>query len=795
MSKATTRPAPPIDRLEYVQNIGRFDSVRGKADTAFRPLSLIYSENGKGKTTLCAILRSLTSGDPTPILGRKRLSATTEAKAVVSIAGSTVSFDGARWSEAGPRIAIFDDHFVDTNVHSGLNVEADHRKGVHELVVGEEGVRLQRQVSDLTSKISSLQDEVRNAERKIPTDVRGSYSVENFCALGPVENIEREIEAAKRSLSVLSDADAVRAKGEFRPFALPSVDADDLADLLGATLADVESAALDAVTQHFSGLGAGAEDWVSRGLDYLGNAQECPFCGKSVSGSVLISHYREYFSESYTAHKRRISETRDRLASDFGGDRLAALQRLVQEEREKREFWSRYFETPGFGLELDRLADAWHKLSHGVLGALDRKAAAPLEPVSFDKSARHAMASYRQIGEEVRILSASLVGQNAAVKKAKAHSSEGNAVTAQVRLEHLQAIQRRYQPEVDAACKDYLAAKEKKTKAEQEKARFRTALDNHRNSVFGTSEAAINRLLEIFNADFTLDKLRPSDARGVPSSNYGIRINNHAVPLIASWPSGPSFKTALSSGDRSTLALAFFFASLEQRDLRDTIVVIDDPISSLDEARAFATAQEIRKLEGKCRQLIVLSHSRPLLCQLWERADKDTTATIQIRDAGADCSTLAHWDIEAAAATEFDRLHRLVRDYAEDSRGDPQQVAPALRILLESFLRVAFVMHFPPGWQLGQFIHRANQLLAEGKPILSEAAIQELTDVNEYARLFHHSTHQKGWIEVLANVNAQALEGYARRVLRFITLDGRIDAAQAPSRPSDLYHRSKTLTP
>ena len=74
-------------------------------------------------------------------------------------------------------------------------MEADHRKGVHELVVGEQGVRLQRQVSDLTSKISSLHDEVRNAERKIPTDVRGSYSVENFCALGPVENIEREIEA------------------------------------------------------------------------------------------------------------------------------------------------------------------------------------------------------------------------------------------------------------------------------------------------------------------------------------------------------------------------------------------------------------------------------------------------------------------------------------------------------------------------------------------------------------------------------------------------------------------------
>ncbi len=405
------------------------------------------------------------------------------------------------------------------------------------------------------------------------------------------------------------------------------------------------------------------------------------------------------------------------------------------------------------------------------------------------------MASYRQIEEEVRILSASLVGQNAAVKKAKAHSNEGNAVTAQVRLEHLQAIQRRLQPEVDAACRDYLAAKEKKTEAEQQKARVRTELDNHRNSVFGNSETAINRFLDIFFADFTLDKLRPSDARGVPSSNYGVRIDNHSVPLIPSWPPGPSFRTALSAGDRSTLALAFFFASLEQCDLRDTIVVIDDPISSLDEARAFATAQEISKLEGKCRQLIVLSHSRPLLCQLWERADKDTTATLEICDAGTDGSTIARWNIEAVAATEFDRLYRLVENYAEDSQGDPHHVAPALRILLESFLRVGFVTHFPPGWQLGRFIDRAKQLLAEGKPILSEDAIQELADLNEYARLFHHSTRQTGWLEALANVNTQALRGYARRVLRFITLDGRIDTAQALSRPSDPNHRSTTLTP
>ena len=779
MGNPTTTPNARIDGLVYIQNVGRFESVQGNTETTFRPLTLVYSENGRGKTTVCAMLRSLATGDSTAILERRRLSATTESKAVVKISGSTVSFDGIRWSAPGPPIAIFDDHFVDANVYSGLDVDASHRKGVHELVVGEQGVLLQRAVQVLTSDISDMQSELRTAERKVPAATLGSFSIDEFCALRPVQNIEQEIEEGKRSLSVLRDGDIIRSTGEFRPFALPSFDENELAELLRATLSDVESVALNAVTRHISGLGVGTEDWILRGFQYLGDANDCPLCGQDVSGSTLFSHYRAYFSQAYGAHKRRIRQIRDRLALEFSGDRLATLQRTLQGERNKREFWARYFEAPAFNLDYERLAAAWTDLRSALLAALEKKAAAPLEPIQLAESARNAMARYRELSDVVRALSASLVNQNFSVRQAKEHATEGSSLTVQARLEHLHTIQRRFQPEVDAACKAYLAARNKKAGAEQKKVRIRAKLDEHRKRVFGASEAAINRYLDTFNADFTLDKLRPADARGVPSSTYGVRVNDRRVTLSPSSIPGPSFRTTLSAGDRSTLALAFFFAALEQRDLRNTIVVIDDPISSLDDARAFSTAQEIRKLVGRCRQLIVLSHSRTLLCQLWEKADKDTTATLAIFDAGADSSTLGPWDIEAAATTEFDRLHRIVQDYAEDSQGNPQQVASALRILLESFLRVAFITHFPPGRQLGQFVHRAKQLLHEGNPVLSADAVQELADLNEYARLFHHSTHQTGWLEELANVNRQELRGYARRVLRFITLDGRIEDAQA----------------
>jgi wobble nucleotide-excising tRNase len=63
-----------IHKLQLLRNIGQFESV--STSLALTKLTLVYAENGRGKTTLAAILRSLGTGDPIPIVERRRLSAT-----------------------------------------------------------------------------------------------------------------------------------------------------------------------------------------------------------------------------------------------------------------------------------------------------------------------------------------------------------------------------------------------------------------------------------------------------------------------------------------------------------------------------------------------------------------------------------------------------------------------------------------------------------------------------------------------------------------------------------------------
>lgn len=48
-----------LEKFISLKNIGRFVNLSSKGDVSLRKLTLIYGENGRGKTTLCSILRSL----------------------------------------------------------------------------------------------------------------------------------------------------------------------------------------------------------------------------------------------------------------------------------------------------------------------------------------------------------------------------------------------------------------------------------------------------------------------------------------------------------------------------------------------------------------------------------------------------------------------------------------------------------------------------------------------------------------------------------------------------------------
>jgi energy-coupling factor transporter ATP-binding protein EcfA2 len=73
---------------------------------------------------------------------------------------------------------------------------------------------------------------------------------------------------------------------------------------------------------------------------------------------------------------------------------------------------------------------------------------------------------------------------------------------------------------------------------------------------------------------------------------------------------------SLSESEKTTLAFAYFLSKIQyevidnnKASLADTLIVIDDPVSSLDENRLHVTACLIDELFRDAKQLFVLSHN------------------------------------------------------------------------------------------------------------------------------------------------------------------------------------------
>ena len=140
-----------IHKIERLISIGKFKNYQATGDVAFKKLTLFYGDNGVGKTTLASILRSLTQNNPEIVKRRKSINQTTPQAAQIvqrNTTGDTHhTFNPTTdWTVPFPDIEIFDIHFVDENIYSGFDFNEEHKKQLHQFVIGAQGVAIQQQI-------------------------------------------------------------------------------------------------------------------------------------------------------------------------------------------------------------------------------------------------------------------------------------------------------------------------------------------------------------------------------------------------------------------------------------------------------------------------------------------------------------------------------------------------------------------------------------------------------------------------------------------------------------------------
>ena len=767
-----------IKNFQLLRNIGQFNNVDDGKDIELGRLTLVYAENGRGKTTLAAVLRSLADHDPVPIVERKRLSSSSPPEIILKLGdgSSTAVFKNGNWNATPTILKVFDDAFVEHNVCSGLGVSPQQRQNLHDVVLGPQAVRMSKQLQEQVEKIENHNHELRNKERAIPASARGPFPLIEFCRLSIDPNIDQAIQEAERNLTAVQKQTAISSAPSFELLNLPQFDLDNIKQVLQMDLESLETATLEKIQAQFITLGQGGEVWVSGGMSHIqqqtnGNSSVsiCPFCAQDLDGSDLIQHYRVYFSDTYSELKLTIANMLKEIKSTHGEGVQAEFELKLRIAGERRQFWTQFCQVEEFTLDTSEIFHDCKAARESILSLLTAKQASPLEKVQIPDETKALVAAFGNHIGSLGDINHRLQKANEAIKATKELTASTSVQHLSDELDCLKAIKTRHEHGISEACETYLQEYNAKTVAEQLRDKTRKQLDSYRTTAFHLYEDAVNQYLQKFGTGFHLENMKYQNRRAGSTSTYEAKIDNTSVAVVKPNPEQgqPSFSNVFSGGDRTTLAFAFFFASLDQHpDIGNAIVVIDDPISSMDAYRSLTTVQEIRNLIHRVKQVIVFSHNKPFMCDIWKHANKTDAVALEIVRC-QEGSTLRKWSVAEDSLTEHDRRHKVLQEYFDNGKGERREVARAIRPHLEGFLRTACPQEFPPGSSLGNhFILRCEQTLSGATQILAEIKLQELRDILEYAHSFHHDSNPKWASESITDGELRTFVGKTLKFTR-----------------------------
>ena len=227
-----------IKKITSIKSIGKFKSYEA-SDISLKPLTGIYSENGRGKTTISSILRSLAKNNPKIILGRRRLNEVGKPYFKMEMDSGFIEFKDGVWNNHCTDIEIFDSHFINENLYSGMQVDLSQKRNLYKFIIGNEAIELNNEVVTLNDKISALTSEIREKRTQIIKHIGAEIEVADFVKLEAVENVDAKIAAKEKGVAALQKQDLLAKKDQLETIVFPDYKREDLGKLLATSIEDV----------------------------------------------------------------------------------------------------------------------------------------------------------------------------------------------------------------------------------------------------------------------------------------------------------------------------------------------------------------------------------------------------------------------------------------------------------------------------------------------------------------------------------------------------------------------------
>jgi len=571
-----------IDRIECLRDCGIFRNFMWPSDLPeFGRYNVIYGWNGTGKTTLSRLLRDLEL-TRVPTMG----------KALVNIAGNEMA--GNNFPQSTLPIRVFNRDFIHENVFPFGGGDMPPI-----FVLGAENVKKQERVERLKEDRVTLRAQLGSA---IAEEQSAQKEFDKFCRIraksikdtlrtsgpGPYNNYNKAtFRTDAEQLAGSNDCDSFfltdtehatlvrRHKGESKPkvaelsYVLPDLYAirDYALELLTTTAA---SATLDILKRNSS-----LADWIHQGLTLHGDHKpdRCLFCDQQIP-TERLKVLKEHFSTEYERLIQRIDQQIAQL-------KTASEESLAIKMPSATTLYSELIsDFKSCEREIREALVSLREFLAAVVHALEHKKQHTFEKIKWEL--------------EVPLVDEDVVAKlNVVIDR---HNQECDAFNTQVD----EARQQLANHMIATELVKYLRLRDTADRATQKRQMRELDLQRLNNKITELEREIVEhrKPAEELNEDLQTYLGHCELCLEVKDTGYGITR-------------GAASADTVSEGETTAIALLYFLKSLNDRrfNLEHGVVVLDDPVSSLDGNALFLAFAFIRERTGDAGQLFILTHN------------------------------------------------------------------------------------------------------------------------------------------------------------------------------------------
>lgn len=750
-----------INKIVKLTGIGMLHEPLSTGAISLRQKTVIFGENGSGKSTFVAVLRSLVQGTGDAIRGRKTIGGKQEQRVEFLIGNNKHLFQQGTWNQGHESISIFDATFVAENVYTGNSVDTDHRKNLLSFALGATGVKLARKVDALAVQISDDGRAEREAALQVQSHISGQMSPEVFAELPePSKDAESKLITARSELAAQEQASTVRELQKLTTMSFDGPKAATITDVLALSIESVSKGATTRLREHQEESGV-SEEWLMEGHKHCSNGS-CPFCEQPLAKSEIISTYEACFSEAYRVHRDYVVTTLSSMEKTVSIEVEESLRHVADLNSSRALAWRQFIENDPIQFDMANASTILEKAQEALRNVYGRKTTDPLEVVTLTEGEAGAVNALQSLVTNIDEYNAQIAEFNVRIQSVKDSAESNDLESAQAKVDYLLNQIERHRETTKLEVVDWLQRCGEKKKHEEEKVKARAELDKYSAGIPAWLAKSANDHLKGCGTHFKLSSMKQVYTGAKPRFEYVIEMRGRPVDLTGKTTDGISFGTAMSQGDKSALAFAFFLARLENDPtLAEQIVVFDDPLSSLDTCRRRYTRKKIAELAKRVSQMIVLTHEESTVAEIVETLSESECCILQLRDQN-DFSIFLPTSVKELTASEYVKCFDRMQHFLQGS-GIPESVVKDIRPYLEMNLRYRFPEHLKPE-PLGKMIGQIREAKGDSSLVRMQTHVKMLTDINEYCT--DHS-HGDGALENVEKIVSSDLKAIIKNALEF----------------------------